>query len=240
MKTFKMGSLIFVLSTLLVLLVSTNVLADTWQNEFLHNGTGQTANDLEKYINGNVLVSSWCSALFHSFSYIYLPGQNMTKLRWYNGNVANCQWTNACFRTDKRTITHRYLPRWSFNGIPGPIAGAALSVDFQVPAPGLINMTLANTPIDGGPVTIGIIQVGPTNTVYPIEALKWGNLNTTLWCDTRTNVPLCTTGSLLLPALPIPPTAVGIVYRARIWLDADPTNIVEYVGQFTTDTAPAP
>jgi hypothetical protein len=232
MKTLKMGTLILAFSMLLVLLVSTNVLADTAQNECLHNGTGQIANDLEKYIDGNVLVSKWASWNFRSFSYIYLPGQNMTKLRWYNGTVANCQWTTACFWTAQPRITHRYLPRWSFNGIPGPIAGPALSVAFQAPGTGAVNMTLANTPIDGGPVTVGIIQVGPTNTVYPLESLTWDNLNTIAWCDTRTNIPLKTTANFTLTNIPLSPTAVGVVYRARIWLDADPTNIIEYTGQF--------
>jgi len=234
MKTLKMGTLILAFSMLLALLVSTNVLADTAQNEFLHNGTGQLANDLEKYIDGNVLVSKWASTNFHSFSYTYLPGQNMTKLRWYNGVVAPCQMTTACFSTNQPRIIHRFLPRWSFDGVPGPIAGPALSVDFMVPVDGMVNMNISNMCIDGGPVTVGIIQVGPTNTVYPLEALTWDNLNTIQWCDTRTNLPLkATTGIFNFPPIPIPPTAVGVIYRAQIWLDADPTNIIIYTGQFT-------
>lgn len=240
MKTQKMGILILALSTLLVLLVSTNVLADTWQNEYLHNGTGQTANDIEKWIVGDVLVSSWYSNLFHSFSYIYLPGENVTKLRWFNGNVANCQRTYACFRTNKNTVTHRYLPRWSFNGVSGPIAGAALSVNFTSPAIGLVNMTVANTPVDGGPVTIGIIQIGPTSTILPLEALTWDNLNTIPWCATVNNIPLTLNGNSILPSIPLPPTAVGIVYRATIWLDSDPANIVTYTGQYVPSTVPQP
>jgi hypothetical protein len=45
MKTPKIGILILALSTLLVLLGSTNAFADTWQGMYIHNGTGQTAND---------------------------------------------------------------------------------------------------------------------------------------------------------------------------------------------------
>lgn len=237
MKNLKIGSLIFVIVTLLVLMVSTSALADTWQNENkLHNGTGQVANDLEKWIDGDVRVSGWLSALFHSFSYTYLPGENVTKLRWYNGTVNPCQSTNACFRTDKNTITHRYLPRWSYDGVPGMIAGAALSHSFQQVRPDLVSMTIANTPEDGGPVTVGIIQIGPTNTVMPIEALNWEGLNNIPWNVTMMDIHQEMGGSLTLPAIVMPPPAVGVVYRARIWLDSDPANIVEYAGQYV----PAP
>jgi hypothetical protein len=208
------------------------VMAGTWQNECLHNGTGQPANDLEKWINGDIKVINWISALFNSFSYIYLPGENATKLRWSNGIVNPCQRTSACFCTDKVKITHKYLPRWSFNGIPGPIAGAALSHDFQVIQPGIVNMTVSNTVIDGGPVTIGIIQVAPTNYAYSLETLTWDNMNSVPWPVTLNNIQLNTGGTIPLPTVPMPPTAVGLIYRATIWLDADPTNIVTYTGQY--------
>jgi len=239
MKNLRIGSLIFVCATLLVLMVSTNVFADTWQNENrLHNGTGQVANDLEKWIVGDVRVSGWLSALFHSFSYTYLPAENATKLRWYNGIVNPCQSTNACFKTDKNTITHKYLPRWSFNGVPGPIAGAALSHSFQMVGPSLVSMTIGNTPIDGGPVTVGIIQIGPTNTVMPIESLNWEGLNTIPFNVSMMDIHQNTGGNLTLPVIPMPAPAVGIVYRARIWLDSDPANVVEYAGQYVPTSVP--
>lgn len=239
MKNLKIGSLILVVVTLLVLMVSTNAFADTWQNENrLHNGTGQIANDLEKWIVGDVRVSGWLSALFHSFSYTYLPAENVTKLRWYNGTVGPCQYTNACFKTDKSTITHKYLPRWSYNGVPGAIAGAALSCSFQMVGNGAVSMTIGNTPIDGGPVTVGIIQIGPTNTVMPIENLTWEGLNSIPFSTTMMDIHQNMGASLTLPVISMPAPAVGIVYRARIWLDADPANIVEYAGQYVPTPVP--
>lgn len=232
MKNFKVGLLILALVSLLVLMVSTNVLADTLQNEYLHNGTGQVANDLEKWLVGNVGISFTLSKLFNSFSYIYLPGENVTKLRWYNGTVAPCQSTNACFCHNQNKITHKYLPRWSFNGVPNQVAGGALSHDFVQVQPGLVNMTIANTPVDGGPATVGIIQVGITNTPFSLETLTWDQMNNIPWTFTMNNIHLNLGSSLLLPPINLPPTVAGIVYRATIWLDADPSNIVTYTGEY--------
>jgi len=232
MKNLRVGSLVIALVTLLVLMVSTNVLADTLQNEYLHNGTGQIANDLEKWLVGNVGISFTLSKLFSSFSYAYDPVNNVTKLRWYNGTVAPCQSTNACFCHNQNKITHKYLPRWSFNGVPNSVAGAALSHDFVQVQPGLVNMTIANTPVDGGPATVGIIQVGVANTPFSLETLTWEQLENIPWAVTINNIHLNLGGSLLLPPLNLPTNAAGLVYRARIWLDSDPTNVVVYTGEY--------
>jgi hypothetical protein len=80
--------------------------------------------------------------------------------------------------------------------------------------------------------TIAIIQVGPTNTILPLEALTWDNMNNIPWSVTMNNIHLNVGNNTTFASIPMFPPAVGIVYRARVFLDADPTNIVEYTGQF--------
>jgi hypothetical protein len=239
MKILKLGVLIFVISTLLVFGTVSTALGDWWQNDWRHNNSGKMANDLEKFVDGNILVSSWYSSIFHNFGYTYDSGQNMTTVRWSTGNWAPCQWGWACYKCNKQYVTYRYLPRWSWDGVPGPIAGPILSGNLQFTT-GVANLSLSNTAIDGGPVTIGIIQVGPSNTVYPLEGLTWNNLNTIPWATTWNNIHLMRGGILTLPTVPMLTGAVGVVYRAQIWLDSDPTNIVQSVVQITPSQTPLP
>lgn len=143
-----------------------------------------------------------------------------------------CEYSYACFKTKQQTVRHRYLPRWSFDGQATTIAGAALSTQFAQ-AINSVTMTIANTPIDGGPVTIGIIQVGSSDVVYPLNLLTWDNLNTVPWSVSMSDIHLNLGGDMVLPIIPMPHTAVGVVYRATIWLDSEPSNIVTYTGQYT-------
>lgn len=57
-------------------------------------------------------------------------------------------------------------------------------------------------------------------------------MNNINWCVTRNDLPLNLGAVETFSSLPMLPPAKGIVYRARVWLDADPTNVVEYTGQF--------
>jgi hypothetical protein len=201
-----------------------------------HNGTGRAANDLEVYLNGNALISRWWSdgCPFRSFSYGYDSTSNMTTLRFYNGIVPHCGRVDTCLEADTTNLSQRYLSRWSYDGIAGPVVGASLSHDIKVIQPGFVDVIIANTPKDGGPETIGIIQIGASNTVYTLPELLWRNeaLNKIPWSVEKTNVPLKLGQSLIFSSIPMPDQAVSIVYRAKIWLDSDPKNVMEYVGQF--------
>ncbi len=209
-----------------------------------HNGTGRVANDLEVFLDGNALISNWWGGPFQSFSYGYDSSTNTTTLRWYNGTVNNCQYADTCLSIENSAgnITNKYLPRWSYDGVAGPIVGAALSHDFKLTAPDLADVTFANTPKDGGPETIGIIQVGTTNTVYTLPELLWTNeaLNKIPWIVQKTNIPLKLGQSITFPSIPVNAQAKNIIYRAKIWLDSDPKNIIEYVGQFVPISTETP
>lgn len=238
MRTLKLGVLIVVIATLLVFGTVSTALGDYWQNQWVHNNTGRVANDLEKFVNGNILVSSWYSTLFHGFTYLYDYGQNMTTVRWYSGTVNPCQWTYVCFKTNQPRVTYRYLPRWSFDGVPGPIVGPVLSADLQMGVAGTATLKLSNDAIDAGPMTVGIIQVAPTKVLYPLDWLKWINLDTLPWATTMNNIPVKMGQVMPIPPIPMPSDAVGVIYRARIWLDSDPSNIVEDVIQISPLSSP--
>ncbi len=209
--------------------------ADRWQNERLHNGTGQDATDLEKWFEGDVRVSKWLSTRFTEFDYTY--DGTCTKLRWSNpqpGPVKHCETVGACARTDKNKIKHCYLPRWSTSG---EVAGPGLSDEFVRTGEQLADLIISNTAQDGGPITIETIQVGPVDTLYPIEDLFYDDVNDVSWTYTRTDVHLDLDSSEEFSDIDLPSLG-GIVYRAKIHLDSDPCNVVEYVGQYTPTTIP--
>lgn len=216
---------------------------DNHINVHQHNGTGRTANDLEVFLDGNVLISNWWQGQpFQDFNYIYDSSSNMTTLRWSKGIVGHCQTADTCLTTNTNRLSHRYLPRWSYDGIAGPIVGAALSTDIKAITPNLVDVLIANTPKDGGPQTAGIIQIGASNVVYKLPELLWTNeaLNKIPWCVQKTNVPLRPGQSITFPSIPVPVNAMSIVYRVKIWLDSDPKNVMEYVGQFVPKTVVTP
>jgi hypothetical protein len=241
MKLFQM----LLLSTALIFLFgSANVFADTEVN-FLHahNGTGKTANDVEVFLEGDVLVSEWHSTSDPSvsplkdFSYSYDSKQDMTTLRWYNGSVPNCTDVDYCGKVKSSSFIQKYLPRWSYDGVPGLVSSPALSTKFELIKFDLVNLTIANTPIDGVPETIGIIQIGPANDVYPLKELTWENLENTKWSVTLNNLPLKVGSSITFSSIPMPSSKNGIVYRAKIWIDNDPNNAIQYAGQFIPSAA---
>jgi hypothetical protein len=218
---------------LAVLLVSSaKCFADTWQNEYLQNRTGKTATNLEKWFVGDVRVSKWLSQRFEDFDHGYDATNNETKLKWFSGTVADGQWTTACVKTDKNTVTHKYLPRWTFDEGDMIIAGPALSYVF-VQQGRSVTLTLSNTAMDAEPIVIESIEVGPVPTLYPIEDLIFERLNDVKWTLRRDNLSLQLDGSqtITLPDLDLPSSA-GIVYRAKVHMDGDPENVVHYMGQY--------
>jgi hypothetical protein len=218
---------------------SPSVFADSWQNEYIHNGTGQTATNLEKWLDGNVLVSDHLGrACFSDFSYGYDATHNWTKCRWYNGSVPDSTHCCACLKTDKDKIKHRYLPRWSFAKSDSIIAGPALSHQFvEFPKAGKIDVVLANTAADGGAITISTIKVGVVKPPLRISQLDPDSLASVNWIITEgpDTIPLDT--AAIDPPLrfevPNPPKGSAVVYWASdVYLNSAPSNVVQYVGQY--------
>jgi hypothetical protein len=233
MKRFK--ALLFLMG-LILLFASVSVFADTQVNVLhAHNGTGRTVNDVEVYLNGNIIVSGWLStgqkSPFKDFSYVYDPKENMTILRWYNGKVAHCERADYCIMIHSNFYGHKYLPRWSIDGVSGEIASPALSYQFKLAEAKLANMTIANTPTDGMAETIGILQIGPAEQIYTLKELTWDNLEKIKWSTTIKELPL-KVGSKAAFSSAMPSAVYGLVFRAKIWIDKDPDNVVEYVGQY--------
>lgn len=218
---------------------------DTSINVYEHNGTGRAANDLEVCFNGKVLATDWYGGgIFKNFSLGYDSATNISTMRWYNGTVAPCEWVYTCMffpNTLRGNITYTYLPTWSYDGVIGPIVGAALSQDVVEVKPGLLQVTFSNTPKDGGPETIGSLQIGVSNTIYNLPELAWTNeaINKIPWIVQKNNIPL-KLGQQMSFSIPISSNTAGIIYRAKIWLDSDPKNVIGYIGQIVPKTTVTP
>lgn len=203
------------------------------------NRTGQPANDLEVYLTGKVTISQhWNSGSnpFMNFTVTYDPVNNVTILRWSNGIVNPGEWVHTCLYVQASQITYRYLTQWTWNGVPIGTVGASISNDFQDNGGGKI-MEVGNTAENSGPSMIAMIQIGVTYNVYTLPDLVWDNLNTIPWAITMYNIHLNPGESRALPAIAVP-NGANIVYRYKVYLDADPSNIVDYIGQYTPMTTP--
>ncbi len=212
---------------------SISAFADSWQNERIRNRTGGTANDLEKWLQGDVLISQWLSTHFSSFSYLYNAPGNYTKLTWSNGTVPNGTWCGACVKTNQRRIRHKYLPRWSY-AKSDSVAGPALSHEFfeyDPPSKGMVSLSVSNNAEDGGPMTIQIIQTTVVDDIIPMQKLVYDSLGSVNWERTWTNVALPLQGLFNCDMYNIS-AGKAVIYRAKVYLNSDPSNVVEYVGQF--------
>ncbi|MCL6590352.1 MAG: cellulose-binding domain-containing protein [Firmicutes bacterium] len=206
-------------------------------NVHMHNDTGKTANDLEIFIEGKVNVLKWWSGTcpFKDITWSYDPKTNITTIRFFNGIVNHCDRVDGCLWLDTYKIIEKYARKWSYDGVPYANTGATMSQIFQETEPGMVNLTLANTALDGGPMTIGIVQIGPGKKVYSLPELVWRNpaLDQEIpWVATMNDIHLQIGKAFTLPAIPMPAGTVSVVYRAKVWMDADPANVVEYVGQY--------
>ena len=101
-----------------------------------------------------------------------------------------------------------------------------------------VDLVISNTAEDGGPVTIQTIQVVAVSTIYSIDGLVYDSLDGVTWDETRTDVALALDGSTAFNDYTVPLNG-AIVYRAKVYLDSDSSNIVEYVGQYIPTTIPA-
>lgn len=230
--------LMITISLIMVIAMAASASADTWQNEKLTNNTALPATNLEKWLVGDVRVSNWGSFRFNSFDYTYNQTDNETVLKWHNGTVLPGQLTSACVRTDKNEIKHKYKPRWTYDAADSVVAGPALSHDFVAQGGDIHRLEIGNTTVDGGPLTIQTIQVGSVSTPVTIGQLFFDSLEFVIWTYTDNNVSLATDDSISFTGLSLP-SGGAIVYRALVYDDADPTNVVEYTGQYTPTRVPS-
>ncbi|MFC1476218.1 hypothetical protein ACFLQW_04375 [Candidatus Zixiibacteriota bacterium] len=203
-----------------------------WMNERLHNGTGETATNLEKWLDGDVKAMNWISTHFTQFSYGYDKSKNETKVRWYSGVVPDSTTVGACVKLS-RYVKQKYLPRWTYPAIDSIIAGPALS--FAVDSVG--NLVLSNTAEDGGPITIVDIQAKGLETLFPIEMLVSDSLIGEVWDFSNTNILLALDAEYSIGGLD---PHGGVLFMANVYLNSDPENVVEYVGQYTPAAHPIP
>jgi hypothetical protein len=201
------------------------------------NNTGQTANDLDVIFKGNVTVlgyAFWGSNPFQSLSVAYNPN-NTTTARWYNGTVANGESIHFCIYISSNCADYSYVTQWTLNQKPIGNIGTTLSQGFQGVAPGMVNMTIANNTLDGGPTTLESIEVGTTNTGFSLQTLFWYNLNqNVVWTINQSGIHL-NNGESKSFSITVPSGAVGIVYRIKTHPDGlnEDANYVNYIGQFS-------
>jgi hypothetical protein len=231
---YKITSKAILITLILSCFVFSNfVFAVSWQNERIRNRTGGTANNLEKWLQGEVAISEWFSTHFTSFSYVYNTPGNYTKLTWTDGTVPNGTWCGACIKTDQKKIKHKYLPRWSYAKTDS-VAGPALSQEFAEQGKGLLGLVISNTAEDGGTITIDTIQVGIVTNPLPIYKLFYDSLGSVSWLNTNTNYPLALNGSLIFAGY-YAPSGQALIYRAKVHLNTAPSNVVEYAGQYIAE-----
>ncbi|HWR83118.1 MAG TPA: hypothetical protein VN285_07435 [Candidatus Deferrimicrobium sp.] len=210
--------------------------------EELHNGTGETATNLEKWLEGDVKIKDWYrGSKFKSFSYGYDATEDETKLKWSNGTVADSQWTWACFKTNKPgQVVQKYLPRWTYASGDSVIAGPGLSLGFIHVTQNNGHLVISNTPQDGGPITIQTIDVGDVPAILSFAQLDYDSLSSVTWDVSLTDQHVPLYDSLVFTSLDFPSEG-SIVFRARVILDDDPSNVVTYSGQYyvkSTDKIP--
>ena len=205
--------------------------AVTWENEQFHNSYSDTAIDLHKKINGDITpVVNSASDHFGSFNDVYNSLQNETLLTWWNGTVAPCETTTACFATNANTVSHKHSPWFTFPpGFDPQIAGPALSTDFQLVGDD-VAFTVSNECADGGTITITSIQMGPVQTIWSLNQLKYPLLDDIVWEEEAYNevLEIGETISFLLNA----PKGGAIVYRAKVYYNDGTGDTVLQCGQY--------
>ncbi len=218
------------------LICCATVVADHMHSEWIHNGTGEDATNLEKWLKGDVKIIDWYQgSLFPSFSYGYSPSENHTKLRWYETTLPDSMWAYACYRTKQATIEYKYLPRWTFPDADSVVAGPALSAGVTP----WEEFYVSNTPLERVDITIGLIQVATINTRLTLDELLYDSLDWVPWSDSMIMVPLAPDDSIYFFGLVSNiPSGGALVYRATVWLDSDPNNVVYYAGQYWVPPIP--
>jgi hypothetical protein len=212
----------------------------TWMNVCGRNNTGQTANDLELYIKGNVnVVDYWNKDKFNDITTSYDPTTNTTTVRFYNGTVFDGEEIHACIKIDGPDIEEQ-VRTWTLDGkVIGPV-GPTLSTNFGKGEQGLVNINLGNLAKDGGPLVVAEFQYGPGKRVYQLSELLWSNpvLNAEIPWSPSQHFYLNVGENLVIPNIPMPIGTEVVVYRAKVFFEKEPEHVFEYVGQYEPIPAP--
>jgi hypothetical protein len=212
------------------------IYTSSWISLKWTNYTGQTVNDLEIYFRGYIRVTEWKWEFrgmiypFQNYEVTYDPIQDITKIRWYNGTLGAGQSVYICWWGREVEIFFQKLISLTVNG--NVVATFPVFTYYYHYFESHFIITIRHTMINGGPVTIPIFQIGPANKIYLLPDLYWDNLNNISWYYSTGYIHLNPNGTWASPLLPSP--GVGMVYRAKIYLDSDPSHVVECVGQYTT------
>lgn len=212
--------------------ISTSNALAGWKQEKMTNNTNRTATNLEKFLEGDVRITRFYQhTSFETEDYIYDATEDVTTLVWSDGTVEPGDWTWACFGYDKDSITYKYLPRWTYDeaGTDYVIAGPALSSVFFVEG-ATAYLRLSNTALDSESITIAEIDVGYANRVYEMDELVSYDVNDVEWTHTLSTVNVPVGASTEDFEIPLRPGV--LIYRARLYLESQPDNIVECVGQY--------
>jgi hypothetical protein len=205
-----------------------------WETEKIKNWSTRTMISLEKTAVGDIPVITWDSDKFGAFNSAYNAGQNATTFTWASGNVISGQSAWVGYKTDSTRILYKYMPKWIY-AKGDTVAGPALSAGFdEYPKAGKIDLIISNTAEDGDTLTIDTIQVGVVRSLFLINKLVYDSLGSVSWIVTKTSFSLPLTGSQIFEVPNVPKNG-GVVYRAKIHLKKNPSNIVECVGQYAEE-----
>jgi len=231
---YKFTRVICALAVLLAMcpILTSSALAG-WEQETLTNNTNRTATNLEKFLEGDVRITEWYQGgRFNVQDYGYDAAENVTTLVWSDGTVDPGQSTSACFGYDQNSLTHKYLPRWTYDpsGEDFLVAGPALSSRFFVEGDRAY-LVLSNTALDNEPITIAEMDVGYADRVYQMEELVSYDVSGVEWSRSLSDANVPFGASTEQFAVPLQPGGV-LIYRARLYLESQPDNVVECIGQY--------
>ena len=206
--------------------------AGATKQEWMTNNSGRDATNLEKFLVGDVRISSfYAGTVFPTRDYIYDATEDVTTLKWSGATVADGQSTWACFTHDQDDVTYKYLPRWTYDeaGTDFVIAGPALSSEFFAEGDRAF-LILGNTALDSESITIAEIDLGYADRVYEMGELVSWDVSGVEWTDSRAGVSVPVGGA---EQFDIPLLDEGVlIYRARLYLESQPDNVVECIGQY--------
>jgi len=137
MTRWMKGTILIGVTVCVLAASSTPALAWTVQQRY-HNGTGQTAYDLTKILKGywNITAAIHDQFAAHSVYHYYYNGQWYTIIHWYDGTVAHCQSTWACFSTSNHKRPKVLCVLWTdqngyFIGPASAVPAIGIGVDIS-------------------------------------------------------------------------------------------------------------
>ena len=211
------------------------------EQDWRHNGTGRTANNLEKFLDGDYLVSRWYQGggqRFSNFDYIYDATTGVTTLKWSGGTVPDSTSTWACFSTNQNSIKHKYIPRWTFEDTTIGHAGPGLSGEFAEVSPGTFRWALTNDAVDGYDVTLAEFSVAIVPDPLSFADLRYDEMAGLEWLPGYPTHLGLSMGDSLVFDVPGVPEGGAVVCRAEVYYDFDPSEVVYYSAQIHISPVP--